>query len=30
MRFTDGHSERFASEKPTQAPLQEFRRRLGL
>ncbi len=30
MRFADGHSERFASEKPTQAPLQEFRRRLGL
>ena len=30
MRFADGHSERFASEKPTQPPLQEFRRRLGL
>jgi hypothetical protein len=30
MRFADGHGERFASEKPTQAPLQEFRRRLGL
>ena len=30
MRFTDGHSERFASEKPTRAPLQEFRARLGM
>jgi hypothetical protein len=30
MRFADGHSERFASEEPTQAPLQEFRRHLGL
>ena len=30
MRFADGHSELFASEKPTQPPLQEFRRRLGL
>ena len=30
MRFADGHGERFTSEKPTQLPLQEFRRRLGL
>jgi hypothetical protein len=30
MRFADGYSERFASDKPTQPPLREFRRRLGL